>query len=562
MSDVEPILEVKNLWKSFKLSTGEVVQALRDVSFKVYPGEIVGIIGRSGAGKTTLLRILRGVESFDGGVVRIAGTTLTPKSSFREIQEVRDKTAIHLQRSFALWAETTKENLMLRLMALETGDETAGLPPEDDPDYKRYEEEAMRLLKLVGLEHKAEQAALTLSGGEKQRLILARQLAARPKVLLLDEPLTMVAPEQKRENIEVIRRIHRELGMTTLLVSHMPHIHEELSERLIWLDEGRIRKEGDVREIIDEFLGELEPPAPLPPLKEKKPLFKLEKVGKRYYHYTLKKLFEITNVDLVVHRGEILGVIGPSGVGKTVLMRILAGIELPNEGRVLYYEDGRQIDLTHLGIRSALVRRNIGILHQEFGLTHHAKVEDIIKGRKKFKELTEEDMKKLMERFELTETQLDFVLRLADMPSGVRSEILDELEISEDEILEIYAAIPQVDLDINEVLSIFEFMGLTPKILGRRAYELSGGEKIRVALAVELAAHPSLLILDEPFGDLDPITARKVSNIIKNINKTYGTSFAIVSHDRELLASTTHRIVLIKEGVLREDVSEEELRNI
>ncbi|MHC1566279.1 MAG: ABC transporter ATP-binding protein [Candidatus Syntropharchaeia archaeon] len=560
---IEPILKVEDLSKRYPLSSGGYCQALERVSFEVFPGEIVGIIGKSGSGKTTLLRILRGVEPFDEGRFVIDGKEITPSSSPRDIQEVKEKTAIHLQRSFAFWSESTLINVMLRLCALDTGDETCGLPPEESKEYERYKKESMELLELVGLTHKVDQAAHTLSGGEKQRLLLARQLAIRPKVLLLDEPLTMASPDKKREAIDAIRNIYEKLGMTVLLVSHLPKLHKELSERVIWLDEGKIRKEGDVDSITKAFMSEMEKPLPLTELNQAKPLFQLDDVSKIYYHYTLSKLFEIYDVNITVHRGEILGIIGPCGVGKTVLMRILAGIELPTKGRVLYYtEDGKTADLTNLGIASALIRQNIGILHQEFGLTHYARVEDIIRGRKKFKSISEETLKDIAKNLDLTEVQLDFVLRLADMPSGGRKNILEELELTEDDILEIYAAIPQVELDIEEVKSILNLLDLPREILNRRAYELSGGEKIRVALAVELATKPSLLILDEPFGDLDPITSRKVSNILKNINRELGMAFAIVSHDRELLADTVHRMILIKDGEVRTDVDEEELRNL
>jgi methyl coenzyme M reductase system subunit A2 len=567
MREKKAILEVSGIKKRYPLSSGGYSEALKGIDFAVYLGEIVGIIGRSGAGKTTLMRILRGVEPFDAGEIYMDGTVLTPRATYKEIQEVKEKTAIHLQRSFALWSENTVENVMVRLKALETGDEASGLPPEDTLDYQRYEQEAMKLLRLVGLEHKKEQAASTLSGGEKQRLVLARQLAIRPKILLLDEPLTMVSPKEKREGIEVVKRIHQQLGMTTLLVSHMPLVHKHLSERLIWLDEGVIKKEGDITQITEEFLNEMEESIPIGalPLDTRIPLFQLHQVSRQYYHYTLKRLFEIHDIDITVHRGEILGIIGASGVGKTVLMRILAGIELPNKGDVLYYADedvGEGINLIELGIRSALVRQNMGIMHQEFGLTHHAEVGDIIRNRRKFKELSLDVVKKIKERFELSDVQLDFVFRLADMPGGTRSEILENMEISEDEILEIYAALPQKELNAEEVKPILELLDLPLEILKRKAYELSGGEKIRVALAVELASNPSLLILDEPFGDLDPITARKVSNIIKGVNKTLNTSFIIVSHDRELLSETAHRLILIKDGAIRMEIEKEELCNV
>ncbi|HEC56746.1 MAG TPA: ABC transporter ATP-binding protein [Candidatus Syntrophoarchaeum butanivorans] len=556
------ILEVHNLKKIYHLADGGMTLALDGVSFELEEKEILGIIGKSGSGKTTLMMILRGVLPFDEGRIVIGGVEYTPDADMETIRAVKDMTAIHLQRSFAFWSDTTIENVMRRVYALKTHDETI-LPPEDTMEYEELREKAMKYLEMVGLTHKAEQAAHTLSGGEKQRLLLARQLAIEPKILLLDEPLTMASPEKKREAIETIKRLREKYGISILLVSHMPKLHESLADRLLWIDSGRIIKEGDVKEITSEFMSGLEPVAPLPPLKERKPIFKLNNVTKRYYHYTLSKIFEISNIDLTIYKGEILGIIGPSGVGKTVLMRVLAGIELPNEGSVLFYtKDGGVADLTKLGFASAMIRQKIGILHQEFGLTHHATVEEIIKGRRKFKEMTEEEMRRIAEKLDIRESLLDFVLRLADMPAASRKGMLDELEIDEEELLDIYAEIPQVQLDKKEVMETFRLLGLPKDILKRRSYELSGGEKIRVALAVELASKPELLILDEPFGDLDPLTSRKVSNLLKEINAKLGTSLCVVSHDRELLADTTHRIILIKDGVIKREFSPEELVNL
>lgn len=563
MANADAILEVKGLTKGYKLSDGSFTHALKNVSFELFPNETVGIIGRSGAGKTTLLRILRGVEPFEEGDILIDGIKLTPKSSARDIAHVREKTAIHLQRSFGLWAANTIENVMRRVQAFEMGDETAILPDEDDAKFEDLRGKSMKYLELVGLSHKAEQTAHTLSGGEKQRLVLARQLVMQPRVLLLDEPLTMASPEDKRSALEVMKNLRKELNMTTLLVSHLPEIHRELSDRLLWIEDGELVEEGSVEDIIGKFLSDIEEPIPVKPLLEKKPIFRLDGVNRTYYHYNLSKLFEIKDINLDVHRGEIFGVIGPCGVGKTVLVRMLAGLEMPSKGNVIYFkEDGGAVDMANLGIESALIRQKVGILHQEFGLTHHSKVEDIIISRSRFKSISEDELTDIANRLEIKESVLDFVLRLADVPESARKDALEDLELSEDLLLDIYTELPRVRLDIQEVEPILELLDLGKDIMSNRSYELSGGEKIRVALAVELATKPMLLILDEPFGDLDPITSQKVSNLLKKINSQLGTTFVIVSHDRELLASTAHRIALIEDGVVKGEFEKDRLHNI
>lgn len=557
------ILEVAGLTKGYQLFDGSYTHALKNINFKVYSGETLGIIGKSGAGKTTLLRILRCVDPFEDGRIIIDGVEINPKSPKEVVREAKDKTAIHLQRSFGLWSETSLENVMRRVRSLDSGDETAPLPEPDETGYDEIKEASLKLLDLVGIEHKADQSAHTLSGGEKQRLVLARQLAIHPKVLLLDEPLTMAAPENKKTVIEVIKRLREELKMTLVLVSHMPEMHRELSDRLLWLEDGEVVETGAVEGIIDKFIAQTEDSSAPKPLEKKQPLFRLDNVSRTYYHYNLSKIFEIKDINLDIYEGEILGIVGPSGVGKTVLIRILAGLETPNKGRVLYFsKDGKATDLTNLGLASALVRQKIGIMHQEFGLTHHAKIEDIIKSRSRFKSLSKEELVKLTEELDLRESLLDFVLRLADVPQSARRDALEDLEISEEELTDIYTALPKERLDIEEVQQILDLLGLFPEVINRKSYELSGGEKIRAALAVELATKPMLLILDEPFGDLDPVTSIRVSNLLKKVNSQYNTTFAIISHDRELLEKTAHRIVLIEDGEVKSSFEGARLHNI
>ncbi len=557
------IIKVENLSKMYYLTSGITNLALDNISFKVKKGEILGIIGKSGSGKTTLLRIIRGIESFDRGRVQIENITVTPESSRDELEKIKDKSAFQYQRSFGLWSLTTVENIMKRIHALKTGDETIDLPPEDSREYEELKAEAMPYLELVGLEHKWYQYAHTLSGGEKQRLVLARQLVLNPRILLLDEPLSMASPDNRVDIIDLIRKMRDEQNMTVLLVSHLSEIHEKLSDRLILLEEGRVKFDGDVTEGLSLFLSHLEDPEPLKPLKSKSHVFSVKDIKKKYYHYNLKQIFELKISKLIVNKGEILGIIGPSGSGKTVLIRLLSGLELPNEGEIIYHSSGLTASISELGLPSVLARQKIGLIRQEFDLTYYASILDIILSKKRLISLTEEDVKKVMHDFEITDKGVDFLIRLMQLPREAQQEIITQMDLSEDELTDFLMSLPYVPVDHRKVRELFYQLDLPDDILDRRSFELSGGEKIRVAIGIEMAMNPDILILDEPFADLDPITTRKLCNLLKKLNHKTGVTMIIVSHNRTALKETAHRVVKVEAGNLIGEVNDDtELQNL
>jgi methyl coenzyme M reductase system subunit A2 len=208
---VEALLQVEDVSKTYKLKDGQVA-ALKNVSFSARNGEILGIVGKSGGGKSTLMKILRGMESFDSGRILMDGLVITPDSEAGVVRQQMAMTAIHLQRDFALWTESVLKNVLRRVYSRTAGYEV--LPVPELSNYDEMLEEAMYYLELVGLETKAKHLATILSGGEKQRLLIARQLAKKPKILLLDEPATMACPATKQEVLDAVRNVNKELGLT------------------------------------------------------------------------------------------------------------------------------------------------------------------------------------------------------------------------------------------------------------------------------------------------------------------------------------------------------------
>ncbi|KPV65181.1 MAG: putative ABC transporter ATP-binding protein [Candidatus Bathyarchaeota archaeon BA1] len=552
----KPIVRVVGLSKNYSLKGGGKVRALENISFDLHRKEILGIIGRSGGGKTTLIRVLRGVEPFDGGEIWINDIHLTPKASEEDLRKVHEMTAIHLQRSFGLWAASALENVMRRLHALETGSETALLPPEEFAEYGKLKEEGERMLEAVGLTHKADHPAHTLSGGEKQRLVLARQLATagrEPKILLLDEPVTMTCPATKQVALDWLKSAREQFDVSTIVASHLPVLLKYVADRVIWL-EGKILDVGKPDEVVDKFLAQMEPVIGLKPMpKSKRAIIKVQNLTKSYHAEVVGESFKMERLNLKIYDGEILALVGPSGVGKTVLIRLLSGLELPDGGKIIYGLEKRQTDITKLGYKTMMTRRRVGIVHQELDLAYHATVKDLASARLGIKgERALVMAKKRARELGLKEETVDSVYRLGDYPERVMSQKLEELRLDKGVIRELFPVAPWEAVS-KAVGPMFRLCSLPLDLLDRKSHELSWGERIRVAIALELLSGPKVLFLDEPFGDLDPITLRSLSNVLKLINEKFKVTTVLVSHHVDFVREVAHRAILMREGKIVEE---------
>ena len=551
------MISIKNLSKSYKLDNGEEVKALNNINLEVKEGEIVGILGTSGSGKTTLLRILRGVEKFDEGEVRVERYTLKPDSSQFYFNQVKKETAIHLQRSFGIWPETVLDNVVRKLYGAKYGDE-AGTDFELAHD--QFDKEAYELLELVGLKEKSGHLASVLSGGEKQRLIMARQLAKKPKVMLLDEPATMACPKTKQEILDAVKKINEELNITIVLVSHLPEIHKFLAERVILLEDGEIAKEGDVDEIIDEFLSDIEDPVDIELESTDETLIKACDLDKRFYLLKGKDVLHMKDISFEVKRGDILSLVGPSGAGKTILLRMLGGMDVPDSGDVFFKleKDGetKWVDIRKASLDRMEVRRNIGFMHQEFALVYWATVQSQLAkklGYKRF-DMVQEAKERAREEG-LPDILLDALYQLTDLPEREAKARLEQVGLEPSILDELFPKFPETEI-AEQVSDLFEALDLPLDILGRRSFELSGGQKVRAMLALVLVSKPDILLLDEPFGDLDPKTLRTVTNSLKRICKEFGTTIVMVSHNTDFIRELSNRAIFIDQGLLKDDTKD------
>ncbi|MBT8823603.1 amino acid ABC transporter ATP-binding protein [Lactobacillus delbrueckii subsp. bulgaricus] len=199
--------------------------ALKDVNLSIDEGEVVSIIGPSGAGKSTLIRTMNGLESISSGVLEVDGYDLGDKKT--DLNKIRRNVGMVFQHFNLYENHTVLENIMLAPRIVLHRDE------------KENREIAEKLLKQVGLLGKEDSYPRQLSGGQKQRVAIARSLAMKPKVLLFDEPTSALDPEMIQGVLDVMQSIAAE-GMTMVVVTHEMGFAREVSDRVIFFDQGQV----------------------------------------------------------------------------------------------------------------------------------------------------------------------------------------------------------------------------------------------------------------------------------------------------------------------------------
>jgi peptide/nickel transport system ATP-binding protein len=519
MTDIsQPLVIADNLVKIYKVADLEVV-ALQGLDIEVAEGEIIALVGPSGAGKSTLLNVIGGLDVPSAGVVQVAGLDLL------QMKE-RDRIIYKRQSVGFVWQQPAR-NLLTYLSARENVELPMML---NGVKGKKRRQRALELLEMVDLLDRSEFSPDRLSGGQQQRVALAVALANNPRLILGDELTGQVDSESALQVYESLRRINEAFGTTIILVTHDPQV-AGLVDRVIAIRDGRtsteIRRQrgsdgahGEEWVILDR-VGRLQIPEVF---VEKLNLHDRVKVRLEEDHVSvwasgetlrttiinettkekrigaidfdktrdeipgaeiqveeLWRVFPVSggevhavqDVSFTIPSGVVAVVKGRSGSGKTSLLNLIAGLDEPTSGTVLF--DGRDLSMMNSREKIQLRRRKIGFVYQTFGLLPYLSAGE----------------------------NVQVPLRLVRAKRKYRQE---------------------------RVYKMLDLVGLGKRI-DHRTYELSGGEQQRVAIARALVNQPSLLFADEPTGQLDTVTGLNVIRLLREITNQVGITVLIASHD-------------------------------
>lgn len=506
-------IELENVTKTFNN-----VAVLKNLNITIDEGSVLGILGRSGAGKSVLINMLRGMKDYkpDNGKI-IYNVAMCPECDLvdapskvgqkcacggefaakradlwgtdrKTYAAIRRRISIMLQRTFALYEDDTVIDNVIKSITS---------PDEEENMYT-----AIDLLEMTQMTHRITHIARDLSGGEKQRVVLARQIAKNPMVFLADEPTGTLDPKTAELIHQALLEGVKEKGTTMIITSHWPEVMRKLSDYVIWLEKGEIVDEGDPESVVTRFLDQVPLPKKSEDYQTGGPMIKMEDVKKHYYSIERGVVKAVDGINLVVDEGEIFGIVGLSGAGKTTLSRILYGLTEPSTGNIVVKLGDDWVDMTQSGpYGRGRVKPYLGILHQEYSLYPHRTV---------LGNLTEAISLELPAEF--AKMKAIYVLRAVGFD-------------------EQYAE----------------------SLLNKYPDELSGGERHRVALAQVLIKEPNIVILDEPTGTMDPITRVQVTDSIRKARDELNQTFLIISHDMDFVLDVCDRAALMRGGkILKE----------
>ena len=501
--------------------------ALDGISVTIKKGSYTAILGSNGSGKSTLAKIIDILELPDSGKVVIFGKDAEDDDLFWDI------------RSNCCCVFQNPDNQIVGTMIEEDvafGPENLGIP---NPELRERVDQA---LKDVGLYEYRHKETMALSGGQKQKLAIAGALAMRPDILILDEATAMLDPSSRDDFLELVEKMRIEKGLTLITITH--DMTEALRcDKLIIVHKGKVAMQGTPEEIfLSEDLWKYGLKRPVKfnfafeiakltgstltkdDLKSNESLVAslirmLTKPGLKApgnisskktgtddndiimsvkdlsYSYDGGETQAIENINLDIRKGEVLGIVGESGCGKTTLISHMNSIIRPKNGDVIIHtKDG---DLSCRNKKDTLkIRQNVGLVFQypEYQLFEETVYKDIAYGLKKM------NVKK--------EDQKDLIMDAASK------------------------------------------VGLTERELNSSPFELSGGQKRRAAMAGVLVMNPGILVLDEPASGLDPKGRQEMFAIIRGLRDS-GTTIILVSHNMDEAAVNCDRICLIDNGKIK-----------
>jgi microcin C transport system ATP-binding protein len=495
-----PLLSLENLSINFG---GR--RAVDKLNLEIHAGERVALVGESGSGKTvTALSILRLLSqaSIDGGI-RFQGSDLLKKSA-DELRKIRgaDIAMIFQEPMTALNPLYSIGNQVIETLILHEG-----LTP------RQAREKTIHLFERTGIrdpERRVDSFPHQLSGGQRQRAMIAMALACRPKLLIADEPTTALDTTIRARIVQLLLDLQKEEGMAILLITHDLHLVRRFAQRVAVMEHGKLVESGDTETLYSapqhpytiKLLNSL-PVRQIVPVRQDAPtLLETRQLRVEYPKkipgwrglFRSDRFVAVAGADVSLREGETIGVVGESGSGKSTLAQAILSLVSVKSGGLDF--EGVPLAQRSKRERRALRARLQVVFQDPFGaLSPRQTVEQIV-GE-------------------------GLALHFPDFSKEQRQ---------------------------ARIVEVLAEVGLPSSVLSSYPHEFSGGQRQRIAIARTLVLAPRVLILDEPTSALDVSIQNQVLELLVRLQKKYGLSYVLISHDLSVVNALAHRLYVMHEG--------------
>ena len=515
------LVSVENLSVDFHMEN-QHVQAVRGVSFELMRGEILGVVGESGSGKSVMCRSLLGLlpaTASTSGRVSFEGRDLSNLSD-DEWSSIRGKQASMIF-----------QNPASHLDPLMTAGTHVAEPLRNHENASASDARAtaIDLLQTVGIAdpvHRVDAYPHELSGGMKQRVMIASAIACKPEFLIADEPTTALDVTVQARILDLLKNLNQKQNLTIIFVSHDLGVISEICDRVLVMKDGKVIEQGTTEDIIfrpkdpytqllinsqpsvraklRQSLGEVQLTQPIA-TKSVMSIngLAVEFAGKQAALFGLlggtstPPVKALGNICMDIHKGEVVGIVGESGSGKSTLARVITRLQEPTAGSVTY--EGQDI-ANYSG-------------------------SDLINYHRKVQMAFQNPFDSLNPRFTVRQT------------------------IAEPLIVHNLVPGDQVEARTSELMDLVEL----PEILGaRRPRQLSGGQCQRVGIARALAMEPKVLIADEITSALDVTIQAQVLDLLERIRDKENLTIIYISHDLAVVRMICSRVAVFRDGRLIE----------
>ncbi|MCF6369623.1 ABC transporter ATP-binding protein [Rhizobium halophilum] len=504
------VLSVRDLQVSARSDQG-LVPLVEGLSFDLHPGETLAIAGESGSGKSITSLACMGLlpapaVRVTGGSIRFGDTELTnlPEKKMQEIRGARIAMIFQEPMTALNPVMSIGRQLVEAIRAHE---------PLSISQARARALEAVKAVRLSQPEKRLEQYPHELSGGMRQRVMIAMAIALRPAVLIADEPTTALDVTVQREVLDLLRDLQKELGTAVILITHDMGVVAEMADRVIVMRKGKMVEAASTVDLFDapqeEYTRDLLAAVPRIGAGASRPEPAAREVLVRYDDVSVNfpirqgllgrvaaRVHAVEHVSLDIFRGETLSLVGESGCGKSTMARALVGLA-PHTGRIEI--NGKVMaDLDNKGRKA--VRRDLQIVFQDPMAALDA--------RMTVGELIREPL------------VIHGIGTAAEQKARVR-ELLERVEMS-------------------------------ASVYNRYPHQFSGGQRQRICIARALALKPKLIICDESVAALDVSIQAKVLDLLRDLQKESGVTYLFISHDMAVVENISDRVAVMYLGQIVE----------